>query len=73
MTLEQILQKYFKCKKPFLANPYYDNKELTPVTMTQHGYRVYGELIGLLYDISSVTGIDVNDIVDELDSIVSEL
>lgn len=72
-TLEEILQEYFNCKKPFLKNPYYDDKELSPVVFTESGSRAYSELIGLLYDVSHVTGIDVNDIVDQLDSIASEL
>lgn len=72
-NLESILQKYFKCKKPFLKHPYYDEEELYPVTMTKNGCNKYGELISLLYDIGKITGIDVNNIVDELDSIASEL
>ena len=71
-TLENILQKYFKCKKPFLKHPYYDYGEY-PVTLTTHGGRAYGNLISLLYDIGNVCEINVNDIVDKLDSIVSEI
>ena len=71
-NLENILQKYFKCKKPFLKHPYYDYEEY-PVTLTRHGGKAYGDLIGLLYDVGDVCGIDVNDIVDKLDSIVSEI
>lgn len=71
-NLESILQKYFKCKKPFLKNPYYDYEE-HPVTLTRHGGKAYGNLISLLYDIGKVCEINVNDIVDELDSIVSEI
>lgn len=72
-TLESILQDYFNCKKPFLNNPYYDDKELCPVTMTKRGYEKYGDLVSLLYRIQNLTGIDVNDIIDELDSIASEI
>ena len=72
-TLESILQDYFNCKKPFLNNPYYDYEELTPVTMTKRGYEKYGDLVRLLYDIQELTNIDVNDIIDELDSIASEI
>lgn len=72
-SLERILQEYFKCKRPFLKYPYYDEKELAPVTMTNWGYGAYGKLTSLLYDIGELTGIDVNDIIDELDSIVDEL
>ena len=72
-TLESILQNYFNCKKPFLKNPYYDEEERAPITMTANGSRAYSKLIHLIYDIGSVTGRDVNHIVDELDSITSEL
>lgn len=72
-TLEEILQEYIKCKKPFLKNPYYDDKELAPVTMTTWGSAAYGKLISLLYDIGELTEIDVNNIVDVLDNIVSEI
>lgn len=71
-TLEEILQEYFKCKKPFLKNPYYDEKELAPVTMTTWGYAAYGKLISLLYEIGELTDVDVNRIVDRLDSIADE-
>ena len=72
-SIENILQKYFNCKKPFLKNPYYDEQELYPITMTKNGSKNYGKLISLLYSIGNITQIDVNNIVDELDSIVSEL
>lgn len=70
--VENILQKYFKCKKPFLNNPY-RNDDGYSVTMTKSGYDKYGELISLLYDVGKITGIDVNDIVEELDDIISEI
>lgn len=72
-NLENILRKYFGCKKPFLKNPYYDEEELCSITMTKNGQKKYGELISLLYAISNITNIDVNNIVDELDKIVEEL
>lgn len=72
-SIENILQKYFNCKKPFKKTPYYDEQELCPVTMTKNGSKSYGELISLLYSIGNITQIDVNNIVDKLDSIVSEL
>lgn len=72
-SLENILQKYFNCKKPFKKTPYYDEQELCLVTMTKNGSKNYGKLISLLYSIGNITKIDVNNIVDELDSIVSEL
>lgn len=73
ITLESILQDYFNCKKPFLNNPYYDYEERCSITMTKRGYEKYGDLVRLLYDIQELTGIDVNDIIDELDSIASEI
>lgn len=72
-TLESILQDYFNCKKPFLNNPYYDYEERCPITMTKKGYEKYGDLVSLLYRIQDLTGIHVDDIIDELDSIVSEI
>ena len=72
-SIENILQKYFNCKKPFLKNPYYDEQELFSVTMTKNGSKNYGKLISLLYSIGNITQINVNNIVDKLDSIVSEL
>lgn len=73
IDLENILQKYFKCKKPFLKHPYYDEEELRPITLTTHGAKAYGNLISLLYDIGNLCDIDVNNIVDELDIIASEI
>lgn len=72
-TLEEILQEYFNCKKPFLKHPYFDEKERAPITFTQRGSAAYSQLISLLYDISDLTGIGVEHIIDQLDSISSEL
>lgn len=70
-TLEEILQKYFKCKKPFLNHPYYAEEECATETFTVRGGKAYGELISLLYDIGELTETDVNDIVETLDNIAS--
>lgn len=73
MTLEEILQKWFNCKKPFLKNPYYDGDEKAPVTMTKWGAGAYSELIQLIYAVGELTETDVNDIVDTLDLIIDEM
>lgn len=69
VTLETILQDYFGCKKPFLKNPHYDDKELVAVTMTEKGKEAYSKLIHLLYDLDEVVSIKANGIIDELDEI----
>ncbi len=73
IDLENILQKYFNCKKPFLDNPYYDEDERAPVTFTEDGARAYGELINLLYAIGTITNNCVNGLIDKLDEIASEI
>ena len=59
-TLEEILQHFFRCKKPFRKDG----------EMTQAGVRAYARLTELLYNISNLTEIDVNDIVETLDNII---
>jgi hypothetical protein len=61
LTLEEILQKHFGCKKPF-----YISGKPTP-----EGSKAYGELIGLLYNIGKLTESEseINDIVESLDYI----
>ncbi len=59
-TLEEILQHFFGCKKPFCKDG----------EMTQTGVRAYARLTELLYNISHLTEIDVNDIVETLDNII---
>lgn len=72
-TLEEILQEYFDCEKPFLDEPYYDKEECAPFTLTDEGAKAYVNLIGLLYSVGNLTGRSVNAIVDQLDEICSEI
>ena len=74
MTVEEILQKHFDCKKPFLKNPkpYTDECETRLEYMTQHGYRSYSKLVELIYDLGEIgIGIDSEHVVECLDNIVS--
>lgn len=58
-TLEEILQHFFGCKKPFR----------TDGAFTCKGSIAYGKLTELLYNIGNLTEIDMNDIVETLDNI----
>lgn len=61
--LEYILRKYFNLKGfPFNL----DGK------LTDEGLKAYNELIELLYKVSELTKVNVNEIIDKLDSIVDE-
>ena len=75
MTIEEILQKHFGCKKPFLKKPkpYTDDDCGTRYEfMTQHGNRAYSKLVSLIYDLGDLgVGIDANHIIETLDNIVS--
>lgn len=59
-TLEEILQHFFGCKKPFR----------TDGELTCKGSAAYGNLVELLYNLSNLTEIDVNDMVETLDNII---
>ena len=75
MTIEEILQKHFVCKKPFLKKPkpYTDDECGTRHEyMTQHGSRSYSRLVVLIYDLESLGVVtDANHIIETLDNIVS--
>lgn len=77
MTLEQILQNYFNCNKPFLKTPKripaneYRNEHNEYLTIA--GINAYGELIGLVYDLGElIDGFNAEDVVGQLDSIVAD-
>lgn len=72
-TLEDILRENFNCEKPFLDEPYYDEDERAPVVFTEEGSEAYSRLIHLVYDIGSLTGTNVNGMVDKLDAVSSEM
>ena len=76
MTVEEILQKHFGCKKPFLKRPrsYTDDECGTRYEyMTRHGHRSYSKLVELIYDLENLgVGIDATHTIETLDNIVSE-
>ena len=84
MTLEEILQKYFGCKKPFLKRKrlcgYWtsggDEGEPEYTSLTYAGAVAYGKLTSLIYDVGSLVGGDYrrdsNGLVELLDQIVRE-
>lgn len=62
-TLEEILQEYFKCSKPFKKNG----------KLSVRGSVAYEKLTSLIYDLNGLDCMplkDANDIVDTLDYIV---
>lgn len=71
-NLEDLLHEYKfvpKSRPVFRKNiKWVDN---LPETGTKAGHRGYATLISLLYDIGTVSGEDVNNIVDSLDQIMS--
>jgi len=59
-SMEEILQEYFGCKKPFKKNE----------TLSISGEMAYARLIGLLQDIDDLLGTDyVAKNIDKLDEI----
>lgn len=76
MTVEKILQKHFKCRKPFLKIPklYKDGDCGNRYEyMTQHGHKTYNKLVSLIYDLGDLgVGIDANHVIETLDNIISE-
>ncbi len=71
-TLEDILKEYKfapKSKKLFRKNVIWVDD--LPVFTTVAGAKAYHNLISLLYDIGNLIDCDVNDLVEELDTIVS--
>ena len=76
MSLEQILQNYFNCNKPFLKTPKripaneYRNEHNEYLTTT--GNNAYEKLIGLVYDLGElIDGFNAEDVVEQLDDIVT--
>ena len=61
-TLEEVLQHFFGCKKPFAKNG----------DFTAQGSKAYGKLVELLYNVGILAETDMNDIIESLDYIVTE-
>ncbi len=64
ITLEEILQKHFNCKKPFKKNE----------KLSASGWDAYGKLTKLIYDLGALGVIeDANEVVESLDYITEEI
>lgn len=69
-TLEDILQS-LGSEKPFLEDvESYDDGSKNP--FTDSGSKAYSKLIDILYTVGTLTHTDMNDVVEELDSICNE-
>lgn len=73
MSLEEILQTYFGCKKPFLNNRRVtDDGEV--ISMTKSGYKAYDRLVSLIYALDSLdVGIESNEVIENLDNIADSI
>jgi len=58
-TLEEILQEYFKCSKPFRKDG----------SFTYRGAKAYNKLVGLVYALGTFTSVDSEKVVRQLDEI----
>lgn len=73
-TLEELLQAYFDCEKPFIGSPDCDNEEECVIAFTEEGLEAYDKLIQLVYDIHALVGSgEANKMVDMIDSITREM
>lgn len=71
-TLEEILQEYFDCEKPFIGVQNTPNDaDCVGDCFTKEGSEAYDRLIQLVYDIHKLTGIDSEEMVKGLDAIAS--
>lgn len=59
-TLEEVLQDFMGCPHPFDDDG----------SVTEHGWKAYGRLTEMLYDIGNLTETDVTDMVETLDRII---
>lgn len=69
-TLEDILQE-LGSKKPFLDEVII-NEDGAREPFTKSGGKAYEKLTEILYTIGELTNTDMNDIVEELDSIANQ-
>ena len=75
--LEEILQQYFNCKRPFYKNPPISSidsdGEVHRNPMTKTGWKAYNRLTDLIYALDRLDiGIDADKVIDNLDQIVNE-
>lgn len=76
MSLEEILQKHYDCKNPFLFPPKKIREDRDGTEryeyFTTEGSEAYDKLVELIYDLETLdVGINANDVVETLDNIVS--
>lgn len=71
ITLEEVLQKDFNCKRPFYKNPK-KNADGSREYLTKAGSKAYSQLTEMLYNIGAITETDMNEVVERLDQIVNE-
>jgi hypothetical protein len=63
-TLEEILQEYFNCKKPFKKNE----------KLSESGWKAYGKLTKLIHDLGTLGVIkSADNVVESLDYITEEI
>lgn len=73
MSLEEILQTFFGCKKPFL-NDRHVTADGEIISMTKNGYKAYDKLVSLIYALDSLdVGIDSNEVIENLDNIADSI
>lgn len=72
VTLEDILQRYFHCSKPFLKNPRKMHGGEYTEYFTRRGGKAYEELVALIGDLSALGVLRNNraEIIIQLDAIV---
>ena len=61
MSLEEILQKYFNCKKPFNKNG----------NLSINGEIAYSKLVDLLYALDELVEINASWVIDDLDKLAT--
>lgn len=76
MNLEEILQKHYDCKDPFLFPPKKIGEDRDGTEryeyFTAKGSEAYDKLVELIYDLETLdVGINANDVIETLDNIVS--
>lgn len=69
-SLEDILNE-LGSKKPFLAEMII-NEDDSRQPFTKSGGKAYDKLIKILYAVGELTNTDMNDVVEELDSIANQ-
>ena len=71
-TIEELLYNFTKSKKLFLKRPYRDYDGY-PITLTKAGYKAYGKLISVIYDLSEFVEADDKLLSNKLYTLVDTL